>query len=208
MAVDKVKKNGDPTSNVLSLVEAAVRRIDDMRVAETRRTDDLREAESRRIDQQADLRAMYHEKLAVAESGRIDAIRQVDVLASHTNASSVAAAVSALAATTATNAETLRNALNSTATTIAKQTSDTVSQITERIAALEKSSYTGEGRQRVADPIMAEFMLDMKGLLKAQASGSGKSEGSTAMWGYVVGAFGLVLTLVGIASAIYAVLRV
>jgi len=58
----------DPTANVLSLVEAANKRQDDLRIAE-----------ARRVDEQMELRAYYTEKLADAEAKRLDAIRLVDV---------------------------------------------------------------------------------------------------------------------------------
>ena len=89
----------DPTANVLLLVDAAVkrlddigsirselqqeriRRIDDLRVTDTRRVDELRQAESRRVDEHATMRAEYENKLSEAEKKRIDAIRAVDVAA-------------------------------------------------------------------------------------------------------------------------------
>lgn len=80
----------DPTQNVMKLVEAASRRIDDLIVAgfrridelrsmDSRRADELREAESRRVNEQLTLRADYEERLRNAEAKRIDAIRAVDV---------------------------------------------------------------------------------------------------------------------------------
>ena len=84
------RKNSDPTSNVLSLVSASMKRTDDLHQAEVRRTDDLNaltalrlsdqiSAERIRVNEQLALRAEYSEKLAVAEAKRIDAIRSVDV---------------------------------------------------------------------------------------------------------------------------------
>jgi 7-cyano-7-deazaguanine synthase in queuosine biosynthesis len=80
------------------------------------------------------------------ESARLDAIRQVDVAARTTEAERALQAIQALAATTATNADNLRNALTSTATTIATQLASTVEGLTKRIAALEMTSYKGEGK--------------------------------------------------------------
>ncbi len=60
----------DPTSNVLDLVEAAVKR-----------QDDLRAADGRRIDEIMALHVYYAERLAEAETKRLDAIRAVDTAA-------------------------------------------------------------------------------------------------------------------------------
>ncbi len=93
----------DPTKNVLDLVEAAIRRVDDLRMAETRRIDEiiaaevlraaqLRTEDSKRTEDMAELRAAHsteilrlttsHSKeLMEAEAKRIDAIRIIDVAA-------------------------------------------------------------------------------------------------------------------------------
>lgn len=179
----------DPTENVKALSEAANKRQDDLRnasdrlhISETRRL----EAEVEHVKELAQIREAHAKEMRAAEGGRLDSIRQVDVTAVKTEADRALAAIQTLAATTATNAENLRNALNTTATTIAKSTSDTVSQITERIAALEKSSYEGLGKQRIADPMMVEVMAEMK-LMRGT-----KSEGIDKTWGIIA----VVVTLV------------
>jgi len=87
----------DPTRNVLDLVEAAVKRLDD-----------LRASESAALRREVELRAHYDEMLRQAETARINAIRAVDV-----GAVAQAAEVSNLQATTlaaqvAVSAETVR----------------------------------------------------------------------------------------------------
>jgi hypothetical protein len=155
----------DPSENVKALNEAANKRQDDLRAAHN----NLMAAEVRRLDAEAghlkeisDIRERHSKEIRAAETERLNSIRQVDVTAVRTEADRALAAIQTLAATTATNAENLRNALNATAATIAKSTSDTVQQITERIAALEKSSYEGVGKQRLADPQMAELLLKVE----------------------------------------------
>jgi hypothetical protein len=203
----------DPTKNVLSLVEAAVKRTDDIanarveyericRALESKRLDDLRAAESRRVDELLKLRAEFSDQLSAAESKRIDAIRAVDVTAVNTAADRASAAITALAATTASNAENLRNALNATATTIATQTANTVSAITERISALEKSSYEGKGKQAVADPMLAELVQEMKSLREARSQTTGKSEGIGLSWGVIVVVVGGIIALIGAMAAV------
>lgn len=63
--------------------------------------------------------------------------------------------------------------------------------VTERIAALEKSSYEGVGKQKLADPMMVELVAEMKRMAQTQATGGGKSEGIKDVWGWLVGAFGI-----------------
>src|ERR1035437_6430722 len=96
----------DPSVNVGALVKASVRRLDD-----------LRKAESHRINREAKLRADHAKELALAESKRIDAVRQVDVVNGEKAATALASQVSALAGTTATLADTLRLQVESKATT-------------------------------------------------------------------------------------------
>ena len=185
----------DPTENVLALVQAAVNRQDDLRIA----ADKFMEAELMHVRLTEELRASHQRELGEKEANRLDAIRQVDVL--NGNA--------------AANAEKLRTDLNSTATTMAKQTADvaatmaaqqaaTVAGITERLSALEKSSYEGIGKGRVADPMMAEFMADMKSMLRAQSQTVGKSEGISATWAVVVGVIGMVVAVIAVAVAVVA----
>ncbi len=201
----------DPTENVLALVVAAVKRQDDLRVA----AEKFMEAELTHVRLTEALRAEHSRELNDKESNRLDAIRQVDVQNGNAAAAAAADAIRVLAATTAANAEKLRTDLNATAATMAKQTADvaatmaaqqagTVAGITERIAALEKSSYEGIGKGRVADPMMAEFMADMKSMLRAQSQTVGKSEGISATWAVVVGVIGMVVAVIAVAVAVVA----
>lgn len=179
----------DPTENVIALTEAANKRQDDLRELNNKlfdcKADCLETVSNIRADHAKELRMQevrWSEELEKrakeireSESNRLNAIRQVDVLAVNTAADRAAAAIQALAATTTANAENLRNALNSTATTIATQTSNTVQQITERLAALEKSSYEGKG----------------------------KGEGIGATWGVLIAVAGVVISLVTVISGVF-----
>lgn len=205
----------DPTTNVLSLVEAAVKRIDDLRIAETKRTDDLRltiieratelrEAESRRLTEQLVLRSEYTEKLSAAEAKRIDAIRAVDVAAVAVAAERASQQANVLATQVATSAETLRTLVASTAAQVAGQLQQVSQQFTERLAALEKAAYTGEGRSRITDPQLDQLANQMRGLIEAQSQGAGRSAGMSSSWGVVVSAVSM---LVALASILFVALR-
>ena len=181
------RKNSDPTSNVLSLVSASMKRTDDLHQAEVRRTDDLNaltalrlsdqiSAERIRVNEQLALRAEYSEKLAVAEAKRIDAIRSVDVSAvAIANERATAQAV-VLANQVAVSAETLRSLVAATADTMAQQQTANSTQLSNRITSLEKSQYESKG----------------------------SSGGMRDMWGWV---FGIGIALVGTAAAVIMALK-
>lgn len=188
----------DPTENVKALSAAASLRQDDLRMA----TDKRIEAELSHLKRISKLRAQYSKEIRDLESRRLDAIRQVDVAATKTEADRALAAIQTLAATTATNAENIRNQMTNTAATIAKQTSDTVSQITERIAALEKSSYEGAGKQAYADPMLAELVAQVKRLTESGAGTTGRTQGIISGRDWLIAAVGLLLTLMTIYNAL------
>jgi len=204
----------DPTENVVALTQASNRRQDDLRESQNELINEKIRAIKEVVDIRAahtaevvNLRADHSKELGALESNRLNAIRQVDVTAVKTEADRALGAIQTLAAQTATNAETLRTALVNTATTIAASTAGTVSGLSERIAALEKSTYEGVGKQRVADPMMAELVIEMKSLREARSQTTGKSEGGTAMWGYVAAGFGFLLLLMSIAGALVIFLK-
>ena len=196
----------DPTANVIALNEAANQRQDDLRELNNTRID----AEIRRIDSEiahvremATLRAEHAKELSSLESSRVNAIRQVDVLAVSTAADRAQTAINTLANATTVNAENLRNALASTASAIAAQHAATVSGITERIAALEKASYEGRGKQTMVDPMLADLVIEMKKLTATGMTHTGKEQGvgmAAAIGLAILGAIG---TLSGIASVIH-----
>ena len=189
----------DPTENVKALTEAEARRQDDLRNAHGI----LMSAEINHLKDIMALRAEYSKELALKESGRVDAIRQVDQLNVSTAAAVSAAAISTLASTTMSTAETLRNSVVASAQTIASQTATIVSAITERLAALEKSSYEGQGKSALADPAMVQLLTEMKTLREDRA----KAGGAISTWSYLVAAFGAFLAFASVAIAGFGLLR-
>jgi hypothetical protein len=143
----------DPTANVLALTAAEAKRQDDLRAMhallqdeKNKCTKEIANLSAKHVRDLADLRADYTEKLALAETGRLDAIRQVDQLAVTNTAAQTLQAIQTLAATTQINAENLRKEVANSAAAIAASNTQTIGQITERLSALEKSSYEGTGR--------------------------------------------------------------
>lgn len=124
----------DPTKNVLDLVHASERRLDD-----------LREAESRAVREIMAMDRQYQAELRVAESARVDANRAVDNAASTRAAEVQAAAAQALAAVVATTSETLRAQDANTATTLAAALVTALDPIKTAIADLQRTQYETAG---------------------------------------------------------------
>jgi len=190
----------DPTENVRELFDAGATRQDDLRLAERRLQEEkVRriESEMRGLRREVKLRAHNQKDLDTLEAKRLDAVRSVDQLAVKTEADRSAAAITSLAAQAATTAETLRSAVNTSATNLATQLDRTVTAITERIAALEKSSYTGQGKQAVVDPQLTEMLVEMRAIRTTQATGAGKSEGIHGSWLILLGVLSMLSLLWG-----------
>jgi len=187
----------DPTKNVLDLVEAERRRQDDLRAETNRRYD----AELLHMEKMAVLRAEHAREIRYLESERLEKIRQIDVVAVNTAADRASAAIQALAVTAAANAENLRNALNTTATTIANQLANTVQGINERIAALEKANYEGQGRSAVSDPAFREMLEEVKSLRTSSADTGGRRQGAISAQAMVTWILGLIVSLITIGGA-------
>jgi hypothetical protein len=187
----------DPTKNVIALVEANAKAAAALRRADTKFND----AKARHLKEIGKLRAAHAETLRVSDLDRLDKTRQVDVLAGTASAAALATAVQTLANTSDRNAETLRNLVNATAATMAKQTSDQaqllsaqtdnlVKDINSRIAELQKSSYQGAGKSEGISSTTA-ILIAVGGLAVAA----------------VVGFFTIIAGLAAIGGVLYAVLK-
>lgn len=185
----------DPSANVLALVEAAVTRLNDLRVAETRRLDDLRELEVRHDREMQAMLLDFQDKLRDAEAKRIDAIRAVDVNAVAVASGRATDQAAVLATQVQVSADALRALVATTASTMATAQAAASAEFAKRLAELERSKYEIGGRSSAVDPQMADLLMAVKALSQAQSVGVGRSLGGNQMWGYVVGAIGLLLTM-------------
>lgn len=168
----------DPTKNVLDLVQAAVRRQDDLR--------EMEGSHRHEVDQ---IRSEHAAVLRYTEAGRLDAIRAVDVNAVQRAAEVQATAASALAATVAASAEAMRTQVAAAATAAAGAQAVALEPITKAIEDLRRSQYESQGQ-------------------KNQVVETGARSGNTAMWmaiGVSVAAMGssLLLGLAGVAIALF-----
>ena len=178
--------NSDPTANVQNVLREAVNRIDD-----------LRKAETQRVNEQMKLRDYFNRLLEVAEAKRIDAIRAVDVAAVAVANERATAQAAVLANQVTTSAETLRTLVATTAIAQANQLAQLTTQLTDRLASLEKAQYEGVGKGRVVDPMMNELLQEVKTLRESNATIKGTGGGMRDMWGWVIGG---IATLIAIAS--------
>ena len=210
----------DPTKNVLDLVHAAVKRLDDLhgndlvwaeklRSSETKRQDQhiewlresamqLRAAESHRMDEVLKLHAEFNAKLSDAERDRINAIRAVDVGAVAVAAERSSDQANVLANQVAASAETLRSLVATTATTAANTAAQIAAQFTDRIGALEKAQYENKGKSGVADPQLEQVVRQVGDLATRMSLNSGKSEGIGASWGVVIAVIATVIAIGGL----------
>ena len=124
----------DPTQNVLDLVEAAIKR-----------QDDLRDAELSHVKELATVRALHAKELREAEAARIDAIRAVDVGAVNRAAEVATTQAATLAAQVATSAETLRNQVQAAATAQTVALAAALEPVQKDIADLRRVQYEAVG---------------------------------------------------------------
>lgn len=197
----------DPTANVLAKVEDAVRRLDDMLEAAVHRQDGDLASERRYNDlrdqgqkEMAALRADHAKDLAAKESSRLDSIRQVDREEVTKTAAQANLAIATLAKQTTDLAVTLQNTVQTTANTAEARRATDVGEINKRVSALELSSSASVGKSTVADPMMSEFITEMRSLVKAQATNAGKTEGISSTWA-------IMLAVVAAGSTVYALLK-
>lgn len=202
----------DPTANVISLVHALEKKLDDaQKIAEKGLEDKFKEVE-RSISKESEittLRAFHNSEITklraelqatvdTQESKRLDAIRRVDQEAVKTESERSQAAITALATVAATTAEALRNAVNTTATNLATQLDRTTSAITERIASLEKAQYTGAGKAAINDPNAERLAISVDKLVSAQSQGVGKGEGISASMAMLISGALVFIALIGL----------
>ncbi len=188
----------DPTANVIALVRAEARRLDALRDAAVKRNDDLREADSRRVSEVANLRAEYEERLRNAEAKRIDAIRAVDVNAVSVASQRASDQASVLATQVQQSAEALRTLVSTTAATVAAAQQQLGNQLSARITTLEQAQYEGKGKQSFADPQMTALLSEVRALSAARTESGGKNIGRGEIVAWIVAAGGITVAVVAV----------
>lgn len=118
----------DPTANVLQLVEAAMKRQDDLRQQQDNHTNEL-----------LNVHFNYIQRLSDAEAKRIDAMRALDVKGVEMANERATSQASLLATNVVQSADTLRSLVATTAAAATIQQQQERDQMTERITLLEKT---------------------------------------------------------------------
>jgi hypothetical protein len=126
----------DPTQNVLQLVEAAIKR-----------QDDLRESEAKHIRELDMMRDNHSKELRETESARLDAIRAVDINAVQRAAEVAATQAATLAGQVAASAEALRIAVDQSATQSRAALALAMDPIQKDIADLRRVQYEAAGQK-------------------------------------------------------------
>ncbi len=193
----------DTTTNVLALVEASDRRQDDLRIASEKYSalqhlhqKEMAEQRAQHEQMVGTLREGYQEKIAKAESGRLDSIRQVDREEVAKTAVAANTAITTLAKQTTDLQQTLPTHVTHTAAAKEARNSAQYTDINKRLSALELSSSEGKGKQTVVDPQIDRITVLVETLARNQAAGAGKSEGISASWGVILGGAGLVVAII------------
>ena len=192
----------DPTLNVLQLVEAAVKRVDDLRASDKENFDNIRQTEASHIKELLTLRTEHSKELAAAESKRIDAIRVVDVQAVSVANEKASDQAGVLAAQVATSAEALRALVDTNARTLAQQLTQLITPITDRLSLLEKAQNELVGKTTQSDPILAQLAQQVNELRATIAVGAGRSTGVDSTWKIVTAIVASAATLIFVAIAI------
>jgi hypothetical protein len=175
----------DPTENVKSLMAASLEALAQLRASDK----ELHEIKATHLKEMADLRASHARELRANDTERYGAIRQVDI----TNAN-------AASATTQTAIQALAKSTEDTRKTLADAMANREARVDERLGSLERTVSLGEGKQRVADPLLAELVSEMKTVNKGLAAGGGVSKGIGTAWIVALGGIAALGTLVGIAA--------
>jgi len=213
----KQQRNGDgldPTENVKALMAAALESLTQLRLVDVKFNDaahahlkevaDLRALHAAAI---SDLRERHNHAARTAESERLNSIRQVDREDVNKTASQALQAIQTLATITNTTAETLRTQVATTAQAAATQLATITGEINKRISALELASSEGKGKEKIADPMMASLVEEMKKTTALLATGSGKSEGISWVGALILGALSVLGAVLGIGGVIYTLIK-
>lgn len=179
----------DPSYNVIQLVNSEIKHLHEV-IALNKEITNLHVTYGDKL-------RLSDEKLSLAESKRIDAIRSVDIGNVAIASEKTAQQAVVLADQLTKNAEQLRNLV---LTTAAQQQEQVIAPLMERVRGLENAQYEGIGKGRVADPIMSELLTEVKSLRETRSVNTGKSLGIGQMITLILSA----ATLIGIIGGLIA----
>ena len=147
------RRNGDQTDNVLLFINSEVRRLDDLRAAEVRR-----------IDEKFVLIEHYNEKLSYKESGRLDAVRLVDVGNVAIAREKADAQAAVLATNVAQSAEAQRALIASTALTLATSQAQLADAFSKRLTVVEIAQSQTAAAKSVSSQVLMMIAAAIGGI--------------------------------------------
>lgn len=161
----------DPSRNVDALVEAAIRRQDDLREMQARYISQIGEMRENHARYITELRAQYATELRLAETARIDAIRTVDVSAVNRAAEVSATQAATLATQVATSAEALRGQVEAARQQTATALAAALEPIQKDIQDLRRAQYEAQGQKtQVVESTSADVAVSASEAARIQAA--------------------------------------
>lgn len=207
----------DPTENVKDLMEASITSLSREAALQEKLVDEkIKRMEREWIHQAhvAELRAAHAKETRAHDTDRWEKTRTIDMANAREAAAQVLAALNNNSATQERTAQTLRDQVASTAQATQQAQAALFNPLADRVSSLEKSSYTGAGRQAVSDPQMDRLTLLVEQLATNQSRVQGTKEGmgdgakiGLALIGLVATGVSILGGLLGIAGVLYAVLK-
>jgi hypothetical protein len=175
--VDPSSKVKDPTKNVLDLVDAAIKRQDDLRTAEVKFQDGMREAEVRRRNDLAQLKGVYDRLVSECREKYETRI-----------------------------SEMLRLQVQDTSLLVSKQLDRLTTSFESRISAVEKFQYEVGGKASVSDPAITDALARLAASVNAlnieSGAGKGAAKGSDDTWKFIAAVITMILGIGGIVSMV------
>lgn len=188
------------------------RRADDLRQANTLRSNDLREAAAQlsaanlaALQREADIRAKADEQVRVAETERINKIREVDATAARDAVLAASDLAKGLALRVDASAKVLSDAVAAAQTAATENLGRVEARIASaindqgtRITTLEQAQSQNVGRSTVADPALAQLIAQVQAIAAQQQTGSGKDQGEAATIAFIFAGIAALIGLVGL----------
>jgi len=191
-------------------------------------TQTLLKTEVGRIDTALNAHITYTKDAAVSEAKRLDAIREVDANAVRVANDRAVEQAALLAKQVESVASTLRELVSTTAAATAETQAQLFAPIISRLDKIEGKQSEDRGKATFADPMLTALVSKMESIVLTLSKTEGKSTvtdpmltalntkvddlaaiitknegkgiGANAMWGYIVGAIGVIGAIIAILS--------
>lgn len=137
----------DPSKNVLDLVLAAVRRLDDLGASVVKRQDDLRDALDKRTSELSGLRGTHEDRLFTL---RNEYEKRIETLRTSQD--------ERLEAVKTDFGKQIANILSQQTEKNANLLATALAAVTERLAVVEKNQYVTGGQTAVRDPVVTQSL--------------------------------------------------